>query len=98
LTGRRRFEVRFFERGVEAETLACGTGVVATAVAGAAAGELELPVTALTAGGFELTVDGDLEDGEARRLELQGDARVVARGELLPGASVVPARWRFDES
>ncbi len=94
-TERRRFEVRCFERGVEGETLACGTGVVATAVAGVVAGELELPSVALTAGGFELTVDGELKSGEVRRLELAGDARVVARGELLPGAAVVPTRPRW---
>lgn len=94
-TERHRFELRTFERGVEAETLACGTGVVAAAVAGVLSGDLELPAVALTAGGFELTVDGEIEDGEVRRLELGGDARVVAKGDILPGAAVVPARPRW---
>lgn len=75
---RHRIAIRSFERGVEAETLACGTGVLAAV----AAGGLELPVTARTRGGFELTVDS----AESGRWTLAGDARLVARGELLPGA------------
>ena len=90
-----RFEIRTFERGVEGETLACGTGVIATVQTGIAAGRLRLPVRALTSGGFELTVSGDWKDGIWERLALAGDARLVARGELLPGASELPdaPRW-----
>ncbi len=86
-----RLEIRTYERGVEAETLACGTGVVAAAVAGAAAGKLRLPVTALTSGGFELTVAGERRGGELR-LVLTGETRIVARGELSPqAATAAPA-------
>ena len=85
-----RFEIRSFERGVEAETLACGTGTVACAAAGVAAGQLELPARALTAGGFELEVDGTIEAGRLRRVALAGDARVVAHGKILPAAGSVP--------
>lgn len=81
-----RFEIRTYERGVEAETLACGTGVVAAAVAGADAGLAAWPSTALTSGGFELSVERD----ESDRITLTGDARVVARGELLAGADRLP--------
>jgi len=86
-----RFEIRSFERGVEAETLACGTGVVATAVAGVADGRLVYPVTALTTGGFEITVERSGSD----RLMLGGDARIVAQGTLLAGAvgHPPPAVW-----
>ncbi len=76
-------ELRTFERGVEAETLACGTGVVATAAAGIAAGKLCSPVTALTAGGYQLVVRG-------APWVLEGDARILARGELLSAAAAVP--------
>lgn len=90
-----RLEIRSFERGVEAETLACGTGVLAAVAAAVAAGRLELPVVALTAGGFELAVDGEAVEGRILRWSLAGDARIVARGRILPGASAVPAppRW-----
>ena len=86
-----RCEIRTYERGVEAETLACGTGIVAAAAAAVSAGRLTLPATVLTAGGFELTVRH--EDGEPWILE--GDARIVARGELLSGATALPSppRW-----
>ncbi len=85
----RRLEIRSFERGVEGETLACGSGVVAAATAGVAAGRLEVPLTVLTSGGFDLTVDGETEAGRLRRALLVGDARIVARGRLLPGAEAV---------
>ncbi|MEZ5332125.1 MAG: diaminopimelate epimerase [Thermoanaerobaculia bacterium] len=88
--GPHRLEIRSFERGVEAETLACGTGVLAAVAAAVAAARLELPVTALTAGGFELTVEGKAAGGRVGRWSLAGDARIVARGEILPGAGAVP--------
>jgi diaminopimelate epimerase len=84
-----RMEIRTFERGVEDETLACGTGVLAGVAVGLAAGRLELPVRALTRGGFELEVDADPASG---RWLLGGDARVVAAGDLLPPAAEEPAR------
>ena len=84
-----RFEIRTFERGVEAETLACGTGVMASTAAGLAAGVLRLPVQALTLGGFELEVDHG-SDRESDQWSLTGDARLVAEGTLLPGARTLP--------
>jgi diaminopimelate epimerase len=85
-------EIRTFERGVEAETLACGTGVLAAVAAGVASGRLELPVEARTKGGFLLTVAGEADGGTIRRWTLAGDARVLSRGEALPGAeATLPA-------
>ena len=84
-----RFEIRTYERGVEAETLACGTGVMASTAAGLAAGLLELPVRALTLGGFELEVDYGSTDA-ADHWSLTGDARLVAEGTLHPGARTFP--------
>ena len=84
------FAIRSWERGVEAETLACGTGVLASAAAGVAAGRIELPADARTRGGFVLTVGGESEGGRIRSWSLAGDARVVARGTILPGANLEP--------
>ena len=50
-----RVAMRTYERGVEGETLACGSGAIASALWAADAGETS-PVTVLTAGGDELRV------------------------------------------
>jgi diaminopimelate epimerase len=88
-----RMEIRTFERGVEDETLACGTGVLAGVAVGLATGRLVLPVRALTRGGFELEVDraegSAVQGGTSWRFG--GDARVVAEGTFLPPAAVEPA-------
>ena len=81
---RNRFVLRTWERGVEGETLACGTGAVASASVGEGLGLLDWPVTASTAGGFELEIGA-----RDSALALTGDARLVARGELLPGSTAL---------
>ena len=91
-----RMEVRSFERGVEAETLACGTGVLASVAVGLQLNLAQLPVSVLTLGGFELVVDGQTVDSVPARWTLAGDARVLARVELLPDAAAAappPPRW-----
>ncbi len=92
---RRRMEIRTFERGVEGETLSCGTGVLASAAVGLALGLAELPLTVATESGFELEVSGIPQAGTAAgappsRWSLIGDARIVASGELLPDALASP--------
>lgn len=90
-----RLEVRSYERGVEGETLACGSGVLASVAAGLDSGRATLPVAALTRGGFVLTVDGAAEAGRPRSWSLVGDARIVAEGRLRSDADLVPEppRW-----
>lgn len=90
-----RFDVRTFERGVENETLACGTGVMASAQVLAAVGEGEMPLAAQTAGGAILEVDGVLRDGQVQVWSLTGDARVVYQGRLKAAAldQPKPPRW-----
>lgn len=86
-----RMEIRTFERGVEDETLSCGTGVLAGAFVGLSTGRARLPLAVATQGGFELAVEGDLGDPAHPWWSLAGDARVVAQGDMLPGALADPA-------
>jgi diaminopimelate epimerase len=81
-----RMEIRTYERGVEDETLSCGTGVLAGAAVGVHLGRAALPLAVLTQGGFELGVSG----GSTGAWSLAGDARVVAEGDLLAAAEIEP--------
>ncbi len=93
---RHRMEVRSYERGVEAETLACGTGTLASAAVGLQLDLAELPLVASTLGGFALTVAGETVDSALRSWSLAGDARLLGTIELTPEAGI-PApetpRW-----
>jgi diaminopimelate epimerase len=86
---RRRMEIRTYERGVEAETLSCGSGILASVAVGVHLGRIELPVRVSVQGGFELEVASETA-ADAPRWLLTGDARVVARGTLLEGAEASP--------
>lgn len=80
-----RMEIRTFERGVEAETLSCGSGILAGAAVGLHTGRAALPLGVSVQGGFELEVGIS-----GQNWLLSGDARVVAQGTLLDGAAVSP--------
>jgi len=77
-----RWSIRTFERGVEGETLACGTGTVASALALRLAGEIELPVGFTSRGGSPLGVRARLESGWARDVWLAGEGKLVFEGRL----------------
>jgi len=74
--------VRTFERGVESETLACGTGVVASALVCAHLDEVKSPVRATTTGGGVLTVSFQRENDSFGNIWLEGDADAVFRGTV----------------
>lgn len=80
--------VRTFERGVEAETLACGSGAVATASMLKAWGLQNMPVRLRTRSGAFLEVDEVEAQGQPLAL-LRGEGRIVFTGRLraLPIAS-----------
>lgn len=74
--------MRTYERGVEDETLACGTGAVGCAVVLAQLGLLKLPADIQSRGGFPLAVRATLSKEKVRGVWLAGEGRVIARGVL----------------
>lgn len=77
-------EVRTYERGVEAETLSCGSGVVASAVTSGLFGKVQSPVTVLTRSGTSYEVSFEIRDGRADEVRLKGDARLIYRSTITP--------------
>ncbi len=77
--------IRTYERGVEGETLACGTGTVAAALALAAAGLDQLPLRFRSASGRVLAVQAELDGHLASQVWLCGEGRLVYSGEWLEG-------------
>jgi diaminopimelate epimerase len=72
--------IRTYERGVEGETLACGTGTVAAALALVVRGEAQLPVRFRSRGGPELTVKAEPVGARATAIWLGGEGKLVYRG------------------
>ncbi len=72
--------VRTYERGVESETLACGTGSVATALSAVLAGRAKPPVTIRVRGGVLVIGLDPVSGNSARRVTLTGPARIVFSG------------------
>ena len=74
--------IRTYERGVEDETLACGTGSVAAAIISAHTSNLESPVDLLTRSGEVLTIYFERSADSYTDVFLEGDARVIYQGDL----------------
>ena len=77
------WSIRTYERGVEGETLACGTGAVAAAVLLTAWGRASEPVDLVTRSGRILTVRLR-KDGAGWKPSLRGAADLVFTGRLEP--------------
>ncbi len=77
-----RVLVRTYERGVEAETLACGTGITAAAVAMALAGAVRFPVALLARSGEKFKVWLKQSGEGASDVYIQGPAKIVFEGEI----------------
>jgi diaminopimelate epimerase len=76
-------KVRTYERGVENETMACGTGAVAAALMASVLGKARSPVDIVTSGNGRLTILFDFNDSPAAsNVFLKGPAHVVYTGEL----------------
>ena len=80
--GDRQISIRTYERGVEDETLACGTGVVASALIFSALEKVGGPIGVLVRGGNELEVDFEKESDRFKNVTLTGPADFVFEGTI----------------
>ncbi len=75
-------KIRTYERGVESETLACGTGAVASALLSSINYNIQSPVTVITASGEKLKVYFEKEGQKFKNVYLEGITTWVYDGEL----------------
>lgn len=80
--GPQKYKIRTYERGVEGETPACGTGAAAAAFAAANLHHCPGPITIETLSGEELIVDFLAGDDDICRLSLIGPAHPLFHGEI----------------
>lgn len=77
-----RLRMRTFERGVEAETLACGTGAASCAISAACRGLAQPPIIVITSQGSELLISFELDGNIARNVTLTGPATYICEGTI----------------
>ncbi len=82
ITGESTIAIRTYERGVEDETLACGTGSVASALITNEMRGMKSPVSVHTQGGEVLSVHFTKDNGSLREVFLEGNADVIYEGKL----------------
>ncbi len=80
--GEREIAIRTYERGVEDETLACGTGMVACAIVHHELTGAESPISVQVRGGDTLRVDFDHADDSYQNVKLTGPADFVYQGKI----------------
>jgi diaminopimelate epimerase len=80
--GPRQIAIRTYERGVEDETLACGTGVVASALIFSAMKNVDGPIGVLVRGGNELQVGFAKAGDQFHQVTLTGPADFVFEGTI----------------
>ena len=76
------FAVRTYERGVEDETLSCGTGVTAVAIAMHRTGKTNNNIIDLNVEGGKLKVQFDVDNGKYTNVFLIGPATFVFEGKI----------------
>lgn len=77
------FSVRTYERGVESETLSCGTGVTAVAIAMHAIQKTNSGTVILKTPGGDLEVTFEVNESQYKNIWLKGPAVQVYKGEWL---------------
>jgi len=78
----KKIYIRSYERGVEDETYACGTGAVASAIIGNIKFGFKPPISLHTKGGDELVVDFIVDGSDYKNVSLTGPAKEVFKGEI----------------
>ena len=73
--------VRTYERGVEGETLACGTGATASAIISVLIKKCIPPVTVITKGGEKLIIDFKCSKFNVKNVSLEGPVQFVFEGQ-----------------
>ena len=74
--------IRTYERGVEDETLACGTGAAASAIVMANKMNMNSPLSVLTRSGEYLNVFFKEKEDQYYDIYLEGDARIIYKAQL----------------
>ncbi len=74
--------IRTYERGVEDETLACGTGSTAAAIILSITDNVKPPIKLITRGGETLTINFETKDNDFYNLSLTGPAKVTFSGNF----------------
>ncbi len=80
--GPNKIAIRTYERGVEDETLACGTGIVASALIFAAIEKVNGPINVIARGGDELQVGFEKIENGFCNVTLTGPAEFVFQGTI----------------
>lgn len=79
----KQLEIRTYERGVETETLSCGTGVVAAAISAHKAKKIQQSPILLKTQGGELIVEFQAQGNLYRNIWLRGPAELIFAGEFV---------------
>ena len=80
--GSGRLAIRTYERGVEDETLACGTGSIASALVSSIKFNWTSPINLLTRSKESLTIHFAEDNGIFSNVYLEGDARIIYTAQL----------------
>lgn len=75
-------QIRTYERGVERETLACGTGLISSAIISSLLGFVKPPVKVLVQSGEQLETDFSINGKMIENISLSGSAEFIDRGEI----------------
>ena len=80
--GNNVLQLRTFERGVEGETAACGTGTIASALVAANRGEVYFPVTVIPKSSIPLVVDIIYSKLMIESIILEGTAEIIGNAKI----------------